>query len=75
MLMSAATCLAIVLAVLAYCRGIKRREAELQRRVDELLVISDSLNRTQGRRARKITMGQASIGQIIRQIPALEPEQ
>ena len=55
-------------------RKMKTRKVELERRIEDLLVISDSLNRTQGRRARKITMRHASIGEIIRDIPGLEPE-
>ena len=55
-------------------RKMKTCKVELERRIEDLLVISDSLNRTQGRRARKITMRHASIGEIIRDIPGLEPE-
>ena len=52
----------------------KMKALELERSIEDLLTISDSLNRTQGRRARKITMRHASIGEIIRDIPGLEPE-
>lgn len=55
-------------------RKMKSRKIELERRIEDLLTISDSLNRTHGRRAHKITMRQASIGKIIREIPGLEPE-
>jgi hypothetical protein len=50
-------------------RQMKARKVELEGRIDDLLTISDSLNRTQGRRARKIAMRHASIGEIIRDIP------
>jgi hypothetical protein len=55
-------------------RKMKARKVELERRIEDLLTISDSMNRTQGRRARKIAMRHASIGEIIRDIPGLEPE-
>jgi len=55
-------------------RKMKARKLELERSIEDLLTISDSLNRTQGRRARKISMRHASIGEIIRDIPGLEPE-
>ena len=55
-------------------RKMKPRKVELERSIEDLLTISDSLNRTQGRRARKISMRHASIGEIIRDIPGLEPE-
>jgi hypothetical protein len=53
-------------------RKMKARKVELEAR--NLLTISDSLNRTQGRRARKIAMRHASIGEIIRDIPGLDAE-
>jgi hypothetical protein len=55
-------------------RKIKARKVELEARIDDLLTISDSLNRTRGRRARKIAMRHASIGEIIRDIPGLDAE-
>jgi hypothetical protein len=55
-------------------RKMKARKIELEERIEDLLTISDSLNRTQGRRAHKITMRHASIGEIIRDIPDLEYE-
>ena len=55
-------------------RKMKARKVELEGRIEDLLTISDSLNRTQGRRARKITMRHASIGEIIRDIPGLDAE-
>jgi hypothetical protein len=55
-------------------RKVKARKIELEGRIEDLLTISDSLNRTRGRRARKITMRHASIGDIIRDIPGLESE-
>ena len=55
-------------------RKMKARKIELEGRIDDLLTISDSLNRTQGRRARKIAMRHASIGEIIRDIPSLDAE-
>jgi hypothetical protein len=64
--------------LLAWCwwkwRKMNARKRDLENRIEDLLTISDSLNRTQGRRARKITMRHATIGKIIRDIPALEPE-
>jgi hypothetical protein len=53
---------------------MKARKVELEARIDDLLTISDSLNRTEGRRARKIAMRHASIGEIIRDIPGLDAE-
>jgi hypothetical protein len=55
-------------------RKMKARKVELEARIDDLLTISDSLNRTEGRRARKIAMRHASIGEIIRDIPGLDAE-
>ena len=55
-------------------RKMKARKVEMEGRIEDLLTISDSLNRTQGRRARKITMRHASIGEIIKDIPGLEAE-
>jgi hypothetical protein len=55
-------------------RKMKARKVELEARIDDLLTISDSLNRTHGRRARKIAMRHASIGEIIRDIPGLDAE-
>jgi hypothetical protein len=55
-------------------RKMKARKRDLENRIEDLLTISDSLNRTQGRRARKITMRHATIGEIIRDIPALDAE-
>jgi hypothetical protein len=55
-------------------RKMKARKVELEARIDDLLTISDSLNRTQGRRAHKIAMRHASIGEIIRDIPGLDAE-
>ena len=55
-------------------RKMKARKIELEARIDDLLTISDSLNRTEGRRARKIAMRHASIGEIIRDIPGLDAE-
>jgi hypothetical protein len=53
-------------------REMKARKIELEGRIEDLLTISDSLNRTQGRRARKIAMRHASIGEIICDIPGLD---
>jgi len=53
-------------------RRMKARKVELEGRIEDLLTISESLNRTQGRRARKIAMRHASIGEIIRDIPGLD---
>jgi hypothetical protein len=53
-------------------RKMKARKIELEGRIGDLLTISDSLDRTQGRRARKIAMRHASIGEIIREIPGLD---
>ena len=53
-------------------RKMKARKIELEGRIEDLLAISESLNRTQGRRARKIAMRHASIGEIIRDIPGLD---
>ena len=55
-------------------RKMKARKVEMEGRIEDLLTISDSLNRTQGRRARKIAMRHASIGEIIRDIPELDAE-
>lgn len=55
-------------------RKMKARKIELEGRIEDLLTISDSLNRTRGRRARKIAMRHASIGEIIRDIPGLDVE-
>jgi hypothetical protein len=55
-------------------RKMKARKVELDARIDDLLTISDSLNRTHGRRARNIAMRHASIGEIIRDIPGLDAE-
>ena len=55
-------------------RKMKARKIELEGRIEDLLTISDSLNRTQGRRARKIAMRHTSIGEIIRDIPGLDVE-
>jgi hypothetical protein len=55
-------------------RKMKARKIELEGRIEDLLTISDSLSRTQGRRARKIAMRHASIGEIIRDIPGLDIE-
>jgi hypothetical protein len=49
-------------------------QGRVEARIDDLLTISDSLNRMQGRRARKIAMRHASIGEIIRDIPGLDAE-
>jgi len=53
---------------------MKARKVELEGRIEDLLTISESLNRTQGRRARKIAMRHASIGEIIRDLPGLDGE-
>jgi hypothetical protein len=55
-------------------RRMKARKVELEGRIEDLLTISESLNRTQGRRARKIAMRHASIGEIIRDLPGLDGE-
>jgi hypothetical protein len=55
-------------------RKMRARKVELEARIDDLLTISDSLNRTEGRRARRIAMRHASIGEIIRAIPGLDAE-
>jgi len=55
-------------------RRMKARKVELEGRIEDLLTISESLNRTQGRRARKIAMRHASIGEIIRDIRGLDGE-
>jgi hypothetical protein len=55
-------------------RKMKARKIELEGRIEDLLTIADSLNRTQGRRARRIAMRHASIGEIIRDIPNLDVE-
>ena len=55
-------------------RRMKARKAELEGRIEDLLTISDSLDRTQGRRARRVAMRHASIGEIIRDIPSVEVE-
>lgn len=55
-------------------RKMKARKIELEGRIEDLLTISDSLDRTQGRRARKIAMRHASIGEIIRDVPGLDVE-
>jgi len=65
---------ASVLLAWSWWKLRKMKALELERSIEDLLTISDSLNRTQGRRARKITMRHASIGEIIRDIPGLEPE-
>ena len=53
-------------------RKVRARKVELVGRIEDFLTISDSLNRTQGRRAQKIVMSHASIGEIIRDIPGLD---
>lgn len=53
---------------------MKARKIELEGRIEDLLTISDSLDRTQGRRARRVAMRHASIGEIIRDIPSVEVE-
>ena len=46
-----------------------RRQVQLDKQVDELLIISDSLSRTEGRRAHRILMRDATIGDIIKDLP------
>jgi len=54
--------------------SLRRRRVELEERIEDLLTISDSLNRTEGRRAYRIAMRHATIGDVVRQIPPVEHE-
>jgi hypothetical protein len=53
---------------------MKVDKATLERQIEELLIISDSLNRTEGRRARKIAWRDKSIGDLVRELPAVGAE-
>jgi hypothetical protein len=41
----------------------------LERQIEELLTLSDSLNRTEGRRARQIAWRDKTIGDLVRELP------
>ena len=47
-----------------------QREAQLE----DLLAISDSLNRTEGRRARKILWRDKTVGDLVREMRAIDSE-
>jgi hypothetical protein len=49
-----------------------RAHVQLDRKLEELLIVSDSMNRTEGRRAYKILNRDATIGDIIRDLPPVE---
>lgn len=63
----------MVLAAVAWKLWIlKLDKATLEQQIEELLVISDSLNRTEGRRARKIAWRDKSIGDLVRELPPVD---
>ena len=71
--------LAVVCAALAAIGWklfiLKLSKSSLDRQIDDLLTISDSLNRTQGRRAHKIAWRDKSIGDLVRAMQAAEAEE
>jgi hypothetical protein len=70
----AAVCL--VLAAVVWKLWIFRLDkATLEAQIDDLLVISDSLNRTQGRRARQILWRDKTIGDLVREMRAVDAEE
>jgi hypothetical protein len=70
----AAACM--VLAAVAWKLFMKRVDkALLERQIDELLIISDSLNRTEGRRARKIAWRDKTVGDLVREMRAIDVEE
>ena len=51
---------------------MKLSKATLEAQIDDLLIISDSLNRTHGRRARKILWREKSVGDLVREMRAMD---
>ena len=66
-----AVCMAVV-AVGWKLYMMKLDKEPLEQQIDELLIISDSLNRTEGRRARKIAWRDKSIGDLVRELPPVD---
>jgi hypothetical protein len=54
---------------------LKLDKAVLEQQLEELLIISDSLNRTEGRRARKIAWRDKTIGDLVRELPPIDAEE
>ena len=70
----AAACM--VLAAVVWKLFMRRMDkALLERQIDELLIISDSLNRTEGRRARQIAWRDKTIGDLVRELPPVDVEE
>ena len=67
-----------IVVLLAACwwklRRLKDQKDELEDRIRELALITESLNRTQGRRARQVAWRSQSIRQVLRDIPGLDAE-
>lgn len=68
----AVTCMALAAVVAWKLWILKLNKATLEQQIEELLVISDSLNRTEGRRARKIAWRDKSIGALVRELPPVD---
>ena len=72
----AAVVLCVVLAAIVWKLWILRLDkASLQAQIDDLLTISDSLNRTQGRRARQVLWRDKTVGDLVREMRTLDAEE
>lgn len=55
-------------------RRLRDQRDELEDRIRELALIAESMNPTQGRRARQVAWRSHSIRQVLRDIPGLDAE-
>jgi hypothetical protein len=55
-------------------RRLRDQRDELEDRIRELALIAESMNPTQGRRARQVAWRSHSIRQILRDIPGVDAE-
>ena len=55
-------------------RRLRDQKDELEDRIRELALIAESVNPTQGRRARQVAWRSQSIRQVLRDIPGLDAE-
>jgi hypothetical protein len=63
-----------VLLAACWWKRLRDQKDELEDRIRELALIAESMNPTQGRRARQVAWRSHSIRQILRDIPGVDAE-
>lgn len=66
----------LVIGAVAWKLWILRlKKSTLKRQIDDLMTISDSLNRTEGRQARKVLWRDKTVGDLVREMNTLDADE